>query len=153
MHLIIGGQHMGKRAFAESLYKDLKFLDLGEPDNLENLLNNFAYIKEEELCGKNLLSKNNFAHIKEEEDFKFNAAFNIHLAVRNLLERGQDALSLFNLIKNFKVIICDEIGAGVVPLDKFERRWRDETGLLYQALVREADRVDRVWAGLALRLK
>ena len=127
---------MGKRAFAESLYKDLKFLDLGEPDNLENLLNNFA-------------------HIREEEDFNFNAAFNIHLAVRNLLERGQDALSLFNLnlIKNFKVIICDEIGAGVVPLDKFERRWRDETGLLYQALVREADRVDRVWAGLALRLK
>ena len=146
---------MGKRAFAQSLYKDLKFLDLGEPDNLENLLNNFAYINEEELCGKNLLSKNNFAYIKEEEDFNFNAAFNIHLAVRNLLERGQDALSLFNLnlIKNFKVIICDEIGAGVVPLDKFERRWRDETGLLYQALVREADRVDRVWAGLALRLK
>ena len=90
MHLIIGGQHMGKRAFAESLYKDLKFLDLGEPDNLENLLNNFAYIKnikikDEELCKKNLLSKNNFAHIKAEEDFKFNAAFNIHLAVRNLL--------------------------------------------------------------------
>ena len=149
---------MGKRAFAQSLYKDLKFLDLGEPDNLENLLNNFAYIKnikikDEELCKKNLLSKNNFAYVKEEEDFNFNAVFNIHLAVRNLLERGQDALSLFNLIKNFKVIICDEIGAGVVPLDKFERRWRDETGLLYQALVREADRVDRVWAGLALRLK
>ena len=139
---------MGKRAFAQSLYKDLKFLDLGEPDNLENLnlLNNFAHIK----------IKNNFAYIKDEEDFNFNAAFNIHLAVRNLLERGQDALSLFNLIKNFKnfkVIICDEIGAGVVPLDKFERRWRDETGLLYQALVREAGRVDRVWAGLALRLK
>ena len=60
---------------------------------------------------------------------------------------------IWAIIKNFKVIICDEIGAGVVPLDKFERRWRDETGLLYQALVREADRVDRVWAGLALRLK
>ena len=45
MHLIIGGQHMGKRAFAESLYKDLNLnqadeygfytlWDENEPDNL-----------------------------------------------------------------------------------------------------------------------
>ena len=126
---------MGKRAYAESIYKNLKFLDLGELENLEILLNRFNYIiKDEELC-------------------EFNCAFNIHLAVRIMLERGQDGLTLFEGLKNFKVIICDEIGAGVVPMDRFERRWRDETGLLYQALAREAAVVDRVWAGLAMRLK
>ena len=41
----------------------------------------------------------------------------------------------------------------VVPVDPFERRWRDETGLLYQFLARESAIVDRVWAGLAVRLK
>ena len=121
---------MGKHAYAESIYKDLKFLNLSEPENLEFLLNRFDYIKDEELC-----------------------AFNVHLAVRIMLERGQDGLTLFENLKNFKVIICDEIGAGVVPMDRFERRWRDETGLLYQALAREAAVVDRVWAGLAMRLK
>ena len=135
---------MGKRAYAESIYKNLKFLDLGELENLEFLLNRFNYIKDEED-----LDFNSSVHIKDEEV----CAFNIHLAVRIMLERGQDGLTLSESLKNFKVIVCDEIGAGVVPMDRFERRWRDETGLLYQALAREAAVVDRVWAGLAMRLK
>ena len=121
---------MGKRAYAESIYKDLKFCDLGDSESLENLLNRFKHIKVEELC-----------------------VFNVHLGVRIMLERGLDAFTLFEILKNFKVVICDEIGAGVVPMDRFERRWRDEAGLLYQALSREAAVVDRVWAGLAMRLK
>ena len=121
---------MGKRAYAESIYKDLKFCDLGDSESLENLLNRFKHINGEDLC-----------------------VFNVHLGVRIMLERGLDAFTLFEILKNFKVVICDEIGAGVVPMDRFERRWRDEAGLLYQALSREAAVVDRVWAGLAMRLK
>ena len=47
----------------------------------------------------------------------------------------------------------DEICGGVVPSDSFGRKWRDETGKLYQYLANESDIVDRVFAGLALRLK
>ena len=135
---------MGKRTYAESIYKDLKFCDLGDSESLEILLNRFKHIKDEEV-----LDLNRLMYIKVEEL----CAFNVHLGVRIMLERGLDAFTLFEILKNFKVVICDEIGAGVVPMDRFERQWRDEAGLLYQALAREAVIVDRVWAGLAMRLK
>ena len=51
------------------------------------------------------------------------------------------------------VLIGNEIGGGIVPMDPFERRWRDETGFLYQFLAREAETVDRVWAGIPVRMK
>ena len=138
---------MGKRTYAESIYKDLKFCDLGDSESLEILLNRFKHIKDEEVL--ELKNFNSLTHIKVEEL----CAFNVHLGVRIMLERGLDAFTLFEILKNFKVVICDEIGAGVVPMDRFERQWRDEAGLLYQALSREAVIVDRVWAGLAMRLK
>ena len=51
------------------------------------------------------------------------------------------------------MITGDEVCGGVVPADSFSRKWRDETGKLYQYLAGEAEIVDRVFAGLALRLK
>ncbi|MBR2207930.1 MAG: bifunctional adenosylcobinamide kinase/adenosylcobinamide-phosphate guanylyltransferase, partial [Synergistaceae bacterium] len=51
------------------------------------------------------------------------------------------------------ILIGDEISSGVIPVSKFERQWRDETGRLYQFLADNADIVDRVFVGLALRLK
>ena len=78
---------------------------------------------------------------------------NLHLGVRLLLERGIDAVPFLLARLGGRVLVGDEIGAGVVPADPFERRWRDETGSLYQALAARADIVDRVWAGLPVRLK
>lgn len=51
------------------------------------------------------------------------------------------------------VLICDEIGCGVVPLDAEERRWREETGRCLAALAAAAEEVHRVCCGLGLRLK
>ena len=51
------------------------------------------------------------------------------------------------------VIICDEIGCGVVPLDAAERRWREQTGRCLVALARQAEEVHRVCCGLGMRLK
>jgi len=51
------------------------------------------------------------------------------------------------------VIVSDEIGLGMVPLDAEARRFRDELGWLHQ---RVAERADEVWlmvAGLPLRVK
>jgi adenosylcobinamide kinase/adenosylcobinamide-phosphate guanylyltransferase len=47
---------------------------------------------------------------------------------------------------------CD-ITQGIVPLVKEEREWRDVTGWCYQQLAERCDRVDRVWCGLAERMK
>lgn len=116
---------MGKRAYAESLYGPFR-----------------------SLCDLS----------REEPEAVADAAATINLqdGVRTLLLRGADVRDFFGTrLERLagRVLIGDEIGSGVVPVDPFERRWRDETGLLYQFLARESAIVDRVWAGLAVRLK
>lgn len=51
------------------------------------------------------------------------------------------------------VILCDEIGCGVVPLFAEERRWREQTGRCLIRLAAEAEEVHRVCCGLGMRLK
>lgn len=80
----------------------------------------------------------------------------IHEGAKILLARGVNPCEFFagkiNILRHC-VITCDEICGGIVPADEFLRKWRDETGKLYQYLASEADIVDRVFAGIALRLK
>lgn len=61
---------------------------------------------------------------------------------RTLLARNPDA-----------VVVSDEIGLGVVPLDPFERLWREETGRALCVLAERAQRVERICCGLGMRLK
>ena len=51
------------------------------------------------------------------------------------------------------VLICRDIGSGVVPVDKTERAWREENGKLLRYLAKEAERVSRIFCGLEERLK
>ena len=81
---------------------------------------------------------------------------NIHEGAKILLTRGINPTEFFadriNILREC-VITGDEICGGVVPYDSFGRKWRDETGKLYQYLANESDIVERIFAGLALRLK
>ncbi len=51
------------------------------------------------------------------------------------------------------IIITDEIGSGIIPLDKNERIWRENTGKICCYLVRYAETVVRLNCGLPLILK
>ncbi|WP_033021126.1 MULTISPECIES: bifunctional adenosylcobinamide kinase/adenosylcobinamide-phosphate guanylyltransferase [Geobacillus] len=51
------------------------------------------------------------------------------------------------------VWIGTDVTQGIVPVDREERRWRDAVGLCYQRLAAMCSRVDRLWCGLAERLK
>lgn len=55
--------------------------------------------------------------------------------------------------EDLEIIICDEVGSGVVPIDPFERAWRDAVGRLCCGLAARAARVDRVIVGIPVRLK
>ncbi|MEA0555234.1 bifunctional adenosylcobinamide kinase/adenosylcobinamide-phosphate guanylyltransferase [Lysinibacillus irui] len=50
-------------------------------------------------------------------------------------------------------LIVNDMGRGVVPIDKQARLLRDTCGRLYQALFIEAEQVVRIWYGLAEQLK
>jgi adenosyl cobinamide kinase/adenosyl cobinamide phosphate guanylyltransferase len=125
MHLIIGGKYMGKLRYAKKLYGwDASICDL--------------------------------AAASPEDMFEARIAVNLQDGVRHMLKRGESARDFFEL--HFfrleeKILIGDEIGSGIVPMDSFERLWRDETGFVYQMLAGRAALVDRIWAGLPCRLK
>ncbi len=51
------------------------------------------------------------------------------------------------------IVICDELGCGVVPVDAFEREWRERTGRVCCMLAKRAESVERVLCGLAMRIK
>ena len=80
----------------------------------------------------------------------------LHLLVRRALLAGLDpAVLILRLVEENPdiVLICDEIGCGIVPMDAFERRWREETGRLCCRLAARAERVERVCCGLAQTIK
>ena len=51
------------------------------------------------------------------------------------------------------VILCDEVGCGVVPIAREERAWREAVGRLCCALARRADAVERIFCGIPMTLK
>lgn len=51
------------------------------------------------------------------------------------------------------IVLCDEVGCGVVPMDRADRQWREAVGRLCCALAQRADRVERVFCGLGMTLK
>lgn len=51
------------------------------------------------------------------------------------------------------IIISDEVGNGIVPIDKFEREYRERLGRTLTMLAAQAEEVERVICGLGQRLK
>lgn len=71
------------------------------------------------------------------------------LQEKNSLEIIEENLEL---LKD-KIIICDEISSGIVPLKKEERVWREDTGRCLQRLSKEAEKVYRIFCGIPTELK
>ena len=51
------------------------------------------------------------------------------------------------------IVIADEIGNGIVPLDAFEREYREQTGRVEILLAKKADEVVRVICGIGQKIK
>ena len=52
-----------------------------------------------------------------------------------------------------KILICEDISCGVVPMDAVEREWREAVGRMNAMLAARAERVTRLFCGLPLELK
>ena len=81
------------------------------------------------------------------------AAINgLHLLTRRLLQENKQITVLKPKLLG-KVIICDELGCGVVPVERDLEDWREYTGRLCCDLAEEADAVIRVIAGMPQIIK
>lgn len=64
----------------------------------------------------------------------------------NILEENKE------LLKD-KIIICDEISSGIVPLKKEEREWRENTGKCLQYLSENSSKIYRIFCGIETVIK
>ena len=51
------------------------------------------------------------------------------------------------------IIICDEVGNGIVPMEPFEREYRERVGRLLIRLAEQAEEVERVICGIGQKIK
>ena len=80
----------------------------------------------------------------------------LHLYNREQLRQGTAPEAM---IENFGkehpdcILICDEIGNGIVPIEAEERTYRERTGRILEQLSTQADEVVRVVCGIGQKIK
>ncbi|MCI5493617.1 MAG: bifunctional adenosylcobinamide kinase/adenosylcobinamide-phosphate guanylyltransferase [Lachnospiraceae bacterium] len=82
--------------------------------------------------------------------------YGFHLLVKRILSDQRDLAGTLQDIfaKNtFQVIISDEIGYGLVPVDAFEREYRETVGRCCCKIAGEAEHVIRVVCGIPQEIK
>lgn len=80
----------------------------------------------------------------------------LHRWVRNRMKEGgcpeEEILSFPDRYKDC-IIICDEIGNGIVPAEPFEREYRERVGRILVRLAKRAEEVERVICGIGQKIK
>lgn len=125
MVLIVGGAYQGKLAYARENFA-LQECDIWEADGI-------GRTPDEIRCVNGL-----------------------HRLVRAWLTAGNTEEDTVNMLASDlkdKIVICNDISCGIVPLDPFERSYRETTGRLLCTLAKRADIVIRMQCGLAQVLK
>lgn len=80
----------------------------------------------------------------------------LHRYIREQLRQGTAPEAM---IENFGkehpdcILICDEIGNGIVPMEAEERTYRERTGRILEQLATQADEVVRVVCGIGQKIK
>lgn len=70
-----------------------------------------------------------------------------------LLRDYPDYEALLPALLQKKIVICNEVGCGVVPISAAERAWRETVGRACCALAQRAEKVIRVQCGIGTVIK
>lgn len=129
MKLIIGGYAQGKLNYTVTKY------NVAEDHVFESVLPTSEEL--EKLTGTIIVSS-------------------LHKWIRKRIKEGgrpEEEISSFVKKNPDCIIICDEIGNGIVPMDPFERVYRERTGRIQVKLAADAEEVERVVCGIAQKIK
>ena len=105
-------------------------------------------IKEEDICYCN--------SDMESIDFGKKVIYGLEKFIYGYEKRGQSADEYIRAqlpLMNDKIIICEDISRGLVPMDKLERAWRETNGRVVNAVAAEADEVYTIFCGIESRIK
>ena len=92
----------------------------------------------------------------ENLEFEKKVICGLHMFTRACILKKLDPLKL---IKNNmellqgKIIICDEINSGIVPMEKLDREWREATGRILQFLSKNSSDIYRIFFGIEEKIK
>lgn len=125
--LVIGGACQGKTAWVEKIFPEYQ-----------------------EVLVDVLLQENKQGNTRENIRIQ-----GFHILMKQWLSQGREYKEQVALLmKNPSwLIVSDEIGNGIVPIDKKEREWREETGRMLCELAKEADEVYRIYCGIPTKIK
>lgn len=78
-----------------------------------------------------------------------------HMILKQWIQNGRDYQEAVALLRQNPswLIVCDEIGNGIVPIEKDDREWRECTGRALCDLAKDADEVYRIHCGISVKIK
>lgn len=126
MKLIIGGAFQGKKEYVKQ---------------------KFQFTDEEMRDGK---------EVSYEEIFHCRCLYHFHEWIKRGLIENWDFENLTEKLRKENpeiVIISNELGYGVVPIEKFDRSYREKTGRICTSFASECDQVIRVVCGIGTVIK
>ena len=96
------------------------------------------------------------SEISYEDAFQKPALHKLNFLIRRLLADGVDAQEfvLRKIAEHPDILLaCDEVGGGIVPIEKEEREYREAVGRICCKLAERAESVERIYCGLPTRIK
>lgn len=124
MEMMIGGAFQGKSALAEKRYPQVNWIN-GEDADWEMLS-----------CAKGVLGFHEY--IRKE----MKAGRSVDQLAEDLIRVNPDV-----------ILVSDEVGYGVVPIDAFDRAYREAVGRICTKLAGYSHRVTRVVCGIGTVIK
>ena len=124
MELIIGGAFQGKTDYAKKEYPSLIWKESGD------------------MCEEELLSAEGILNFQE--------------YIKKELREGRNPGNVGELLlkKNSgAVVVSEEVGYGLVPVDAFEREYREAVGRICTKLASGSHKVTRVICGIGMVIK
>ena len=85
--------------------------------------------------------------------YKLIASNSIEEKIQKLQETKKDLAEQILQENPELIVVTAEVGYGLVPVDAFERQYREAVGRICTNLAACADRVDRVQCGIGTRIK
>ena len=154
MHLVIGGAYQGKKEYVKKKYsiEESDIWQGGYPvaggqwrciNGLHKIIEQMLYQYE----------ANCICEVKEDEKVPIGSAANSVQQKESYVNKTLEYLSTMIERNPDLIFICDEVGNGIVPVEKEERDYRECVGRVLCVLAEEADTVERVHCGIPQTIK
>lgn len=115
--------------------------------------------KKKAACERYQLSESDFIDgitCKQEDIKSCRGIFHFHEYIKRMIRQGENPAGLVDMLYENNpeiIIVCNELGYGVVPIEKFDREYREAVGRLCCKAAEYSDEVVRVICGLGTVIK